>query len=127
MLERGDVVPHFEVTTANGERVRYATLWQHKNLVLISLAASTSEAVENYLSELTAGIPRFSAHNAACVITRVQVPGVPCPGVLIADRWGEVFHVRAASDVGDLPPVDELIEWLEYVEMQCPECQGEAK
>jgi hypothetical protein len=127
MLERGDLVPHFDVTTLNGDRISYATLWQHANLVLITVASSNSDAGENYLSEVTAAIPRLCARNTTCVITREQVPGVPHPGVVIADKWGEIVYVCAASDLGDLPPVEELAEWLEYVEMQCPECQGEAR
>ena len=127
MLERGDPVPHFEVTTLDGDRVSYAMLWQHRNLVLVSLDSSNTEEGENYLAAVAAGMPRLCAHNAACVMTREQVPGLPRPGVLIADKWGEIVYVRTASDPGDLPPVEELVEWLEYLQMQCPECQGEAK
>lgn len=27
LLQRGELIPHFEVTTLGGERINYATLW----------------------------------------------------------------------------------------------------
>jgi hypothetical protein len=127
MLHRGELVPHFDVTTLGGETVSYASIWQRRNLVLVTLATSDPEASRHYVSRLTARIPDFTEHATACVITRERVPGIPRSGVLVADRWGEIVHVAAVSDVGDLPAPEELLEWIEYVQSQCPECQGETK
>jgi hypothetical protein len=44
--------------------------------------------------------------------------------VLFADRWGEVVHVEATAE---LPAATALLEWLDYVERRCPECEGEAR
>ena len=60
---------------------------------------------------------------ARLVVTRETVDGVPRPGVVIADRWGEVF---AVIDDPARTDVDDLIEWLRWVQMKCPECEGEA-
>ena len=48
-------------------------------------------------------------------------------GMVIADQWGEVFFVEAGG-VGEhgRPAADEVVEWLRFVAIQCPECQGEA-
>ena len=70
---------------------------------------------------------QLTAHDTECVITREQVEGVPCPGVITADRWGEICFVAEAGTIAALPPVAELVEWLHYVQIQCPECQGEAR
>jgi hypothetical protein len=61
------------------------------------------------------------------VITPDHVDGLPSPGVVVADRWGEIQYVTDASGVDDLPSPQEIIEWLQHVQSQCPECQGEAK
>jgi hypothetical protein len=45
----------------------------------------------------------------------------------VADRWGEIAYVAAAPHVTELPTASELIEWLDYVERRCPECEGEAR
>jgi peroxiredoxin len=47
--------------------------------------------------------------------------------LLIADQWGELFLVQSGSPGShDLPSPEEVAEWLRFVAIQCPECQGEA-
>jgi hypothetical protein len=127
MLRRGDLVPHFEVKTLQGELFSYATVWQRKNLVLVTLPATEAGSPATYVPQLTAWIPEFTAHNAECVMTQDPVPGILSPGVIIADRWGEVVFVVATSAIADLPRPQELMDWLAYVQTQCPECEGEVK
>jgi peroxiredoxin len=126
VLQRGDSVPHFDLRTLDGEELSYSTIWQRRNLVLITLPASDSEPARTYASELTSRGPEFRGYGADCVITRDHIPGIQSPGALIADRWGEIAYVAATKDVAELPPVQELLEWASYVQLQCPECQGEA-
>jgi len=124
-LQRGDQVPHFQVKTLAGDVFSYSTIWQRRNLVLVTLPGAGRES--GYPSTLAARGRDFDERNAACVMTRDRVPGVPTPGAAVADRWGEIVYVVAATDVGELPPPSELLDWLEYVERRCPECEGEAK
>lgn len=125
-MKTGDRIPHFEVTALGGARVRYADLWQLKNIVLVALlpddaaSAEYASAIEDHRAELT-------QHDTACVVTFEPMPGIERPSVVIADRWGEVQFASEAARAGDLAPVDELLEWLHWVHHQCPECQGEAK
>ena len=51
MLDRGDAVPHFEVRTVGGDVFGYSTIWQQKNLVLITLSPNASDG--SYVSELS--------------------------------------------------------------------------
>jgi len=50
--------------------------------------------------------------------------GVPADraALVIADRWGVVYNAVEADTARDLPPVDEVIEWVRYLATQCPEC-----
>ena len=127
MLQRGDTVPHFEITTLTGETFSYATIWQRKNLIFVALSDQDARSTQDYITGLTARREELGGDDAACVITRDRVAGMPAPGVVIADRWGEVVYVVSAPDVGDLPAPQELIEWVEYLETRCPECEGESK
>ena len=52
--------------------------------------------------------------------------GIPAPAVLIADQWGELFVVEPAGDDHGFIEPDEVVSWLRYLAIQCPECQGEA-
>jgi uncharacterized protein len=118
-LARGDQVPHFDVGTVDGTRVRYADLWQHRNLVLVSPGAS-SEEWQRYAASLLNRAADFSAAETALVVSSDPIAGLQSPGVLVADRWGEIVHVVQAG--GAPPDPDDLLEWVDFVRMQCPEC-----
>ena len=127
MLQRGDLMPNFTVKTLHGDEFSYATIWQRRNLVLIAIPPTDSEFVRRYVSELAARGPEFAEGDADCVITRDRVQEIPSPAVLVADRWGEVVCIAAKTDVRDLPQVEDVLEWLRYVQTRCPECEGESK
>jgi hypothetical protein len=127
VLEAHDQVPHFEVTTIGGQQVRYATVWQHRALVLVCLddaPSSSSVAETEYLKGLDS-LDRSG--RTEIVVTRDAVRQVPRPGALVADQWGEIAFVRGAESVEQLPAASELSEWLQWVRMKCPECEGETK
>ena len=127
MLQRGDSVPDFEARTLEGAPFSYSTIWQHKNLVLVTIPASVSASTNAYAAEVTARLREFGDRDLECVITQDQVPRMSAPAVVVADRWGEVVFSAATSDVADLPAPQELVEWVSYVMNQCPECEGEAR
>jgi hypothetical protein len=127
MLQKGELLAHFCVSTIAGERFAYSDIWQRKNLVLVSLPHEESKGSTKYLARLAIGTSELTGDDTACLITRDSIPGVPAPGVVVADRWGEIHHVTHAARVEDLPSLHELIEWVRHVQSQCPECEGEAK
>jgi peroxiredoxin len=124
MLQAGDLVPHFTVTTFRGETFAYSDIWQRKNLVLVLLPHAESAASSKFVDQLTAQMSELTGDDSACVITRDSVSGVQSPGIVVADRWGEIHHV---ADGNTVPSPDDVIEWLRYVQHQCPECEGESR
>ena len=126
MLQPHDLVPHFEVTDLQGERFRYSSIWQRKNLVLVMLPDPESSS-PGYADHLMARVPGSNEDDTAWIVTRDSVAGLPHPGVVVADRWGEIIHVARPSEVEDLPTPDEIAEWVRYLQHRCPECEGEAK
>lgn len=131
MLQPHDLVPHFEVTDLRGERVRYSSIWQRKNLVLVMLPDPDSSA-RGSADQLMAHVPGRNEDDTAgegdtaWIVTRDSVAGLPHPGVVVADRWGEIVHVTPPSQVEDVRP-DEIAEWVRHLRYRCPECEGEAK
>ena len=121
MLQRGDSVPQFDVRTIEDRPISYSAIWQRQNLVLITLPDVQCAACAVYIAQLTAHISAFASQNSECVITR------PNPSAVVADKWGEIVYVAAASEVADLPPAQELMDWVSYLQTQCPECEGEAR
>ena len=126
-LDRGDHVPHFAVTTIEGTAVSYGTIWQLRNLVLIALPPGEVEPSAEYVAQFTARAAVFDGHQAQCVATRDSIPGVNPPAVIVADRWGEIVYAAAAPTTDELPAAEAILEWLEYVQQRCPECEGEAR
>ncbi len=76
-----------------------------------------------YASALRAHGSEFVDHATTSIVTRDAIDGLPAPGALVSDRWGEIVH--ASSDA--LPAVSDLVAWVEFIERRCPECDGEAK
>jgi hypothetical protein len=127
MLQTGDLVPHFTVTTFSGESFDYSDIWQRKNLVLVLLPHADSAATTRFVDQLTAQMSQLTSDDSACVMTRDSISGVQSPGIVVADRWGEIHHLAGGKTVDDLPGPDDVIEWLRYVQHQCPECEGESR
>ena len=127
MLQRGELVPHFAVTRLDGSCASYGDIWQRKNLLLVLLPAEESAERAEYVSQLEDRSQEVTAHETECVISAESVPDLPHPGVLIADRWGEIYFVGNGKRIADLPKIDEILEWLRFLEHQCPECEGETR
>jgi hypothetical protein len=127
MLKTGDLLPHFNVTTLDGERFAYSDIWQRKNLLLVSLSYADSAGNAEYVSQLTSQMSALTGDDIVCVVTRDNISGLPTPGVVVADRWGEIHHVAHAARIEDLTSPAGLVEWSRFIQHQCPECEGEAK
>jgi hypothetical protein len=111
-----------------GDVILYSTIWQRLNLVLATVADSEPvDALNDYATELRDRLSARVDLQTSCVITRDAVPGTARPGILVADRWGEIVLIANGAHVADLPSADDLVDWLEYVQRQCPECEGEVK
>ncbi|MGH9348292.1 MAG: hypothetical protein ACRD26_13620 [Vicinamibacterales bacterium] len=123
-LHERDQLPHFDVTTLDGRRVRYDELWQRRNLVLILTDPQKRQEATVFASQLSARQEEFGDAETAVVVTSDSVPGFRAPCVVIADRWGEIMHLEAitSGDTSPRPTVDELLDWVRFARIQCPEC-----
>jgi hypothetical protein len=127
MLVAHDRMPHFSVTSTDGRLVSYRDIWQRKHLLLVMLRDAASPGAGAYIDHLGRALEDLASTDIAAVVTTEAVDGLPLPGVAIADRWGEIVMVAEAAGVENLPDPAALVEWLRYVEHQCPECEGEAR
>jgi peroxiredoxin len=125
MLGAGDHVPHVSFRTTGGHTVSYADLWQRKNLILVSLPAEPAFA--DYAALLEQRLRPALPADTSLVISHDALAELPAPAILVADKWGEIHYENTASQPADMPDADAVLEWLTYVRMQCPECQGETE
>lgn len=49
--------------------------------------------------------------------------GRPAPALYITDRYGEVFAAYRSAAGQGLPRADEVLNWLAFINSQCPECE----
>ena len=125
VLEPGLDVPHVDLMTTAGDPVRYGDLWQHRALLLISARdAADARAFEEALRDR---VGEIDALGAKAVVSTTALEGLPHPGILIADRWGEICHVAPRPESCTTAFLDELMSWLQFVQARCPECEGEAR
>src|SRR5262245_29886000 len=117
-------VPHFEVTTVDGGRVCYRDIWQHRNLVLVIVAPDQRSAAARYAQQLAARQLYFHDAEPSVIVSTDSVSGLTPPRIVIADRWGEILQSASApgGDASQLPSVEEVLSWVGFAQIQCPEC-----
>jgi len=65
----------------------------------------------------SAGLPVLIDAAGAVVTGRLDV--------VVADEWGEIFHAtEGGGGVHDVIAADEVVEWVKFVAIQCPECEN---
>lgn len=74
-------VPHFDVTSLAGRRVRYEELWQRRNLVLVLADPREREAALSYASKLEVRADEFDKAETTVVVTTDSVRGLPATSV----------------------------------------------
>ncbi len=58
-----------------------------------------------------------------CDLGAIDSKGTDSAAVYVTDRFGEVFGVYRTAAGDRLPSVDDVLNWLEFVNAQCPECE----
>ena len=46
----------------------------------------------------------------------------PLPSLFITDRFGTLYTQHVGSKITELPDLEEVLDWLKSIQMQCPEC-----
>lgn len=117
MFEPREKVVHFLVHARGGETVDYRTIWQKAQLLLVSLDDSpASDRLTTIADDLSRRQDELVSVQSRLVVTYDAVAGAPRPGVLVADRWGEVY---ATLDASAETSADDLIDWLRFVQRKC--------
>jgi hypothetical protein len=44
--------------------------------------------------------------------------------VIVTDEWDEIYFASESEDVHGVISPDEVLEWVKFVAIQCPECEG---
>lgn len=148
-LAPGASVPPFVLQAAGGQRSGPGAVRSKYNLVLVflngrpgseqvlqSLALSYQEildeqarviavvdlpaaAVETLAGQLRLPFTLLSDEGGE-VTRRMLGPG-NTNGLCVADRYAQIFYVDTAPQPEDLPGIQSALEWLAFIQVQCPE------
>lgn len=144
-FERGRCLPDVEFVTIEGDRKRLSDFKGQKNLLVI-LTGEDGHGLPAAMATVDADIERHDGHAIAVLpaasteALRWPFDVVADPGgtvrrkfysgdsgeprltVFITDRWGEVVFACRTGRGDPAPGADDLVDWLRFVDQQCPEC-----
>lgn len=142
---RGDRVPSatmrtqpggkpFEVRPSRGPRV-FVTLHGtdcHECVEYVKEMAAAREPVEGWGADLV--VVRADVSSPADpLLAQLDLTVIEDPDhllsrdrleVIVVDEWGEVHFATNGEGVHSPLPPEEVVEWVKFVAIQCPECEG---
>ena len=77
------------------------------------------EAARETASRLVLPYPLLADEDASVAARMLGEPGA-C-ALCVADRYGEVYCMETALTPSDLPSTRSALEWLQYIQSECPE------
>ena len=138
--ERGKLLPNFALTASDGRRVQFTDFKNQRNVVLVFgpdvLLDEIARLHDRFLREeaqvvavLRAGVEqaaqRRREHGWPFLVladpdgaVHRRLGAEDGAAAYVTDRFGEVFWAAR----GELPAAAALLDWLEFVNRQCPEC-----
>ncbi len=120
-----------------------ATDGQPETAKLLSDAAGRDQDIQNEEAEVLAVLHATRDH-AVALKQRLNLPypvladsdgrlhrglgaidsqGRDSAAVFVTDRFGEVFGIYRTAGGQPLPGIADVLDWLEFVNAQCPECE----
>lgn len=127
----GRRLPDLDLPSADGKGMRILPSGRRSHLIVV-VHERRCPACEAFVRSLEAEREEIESWDGRVLAVRDperrlgDALGLETPAVVVADQWGEVHLAHAAGDEHAFPTPAELVQWLRYLAIQCPECQGEA-
>lgn len=126
MLTTGARLPSMTVRDEVTGRIFGLRVIRRESVALALLHPPGCAACDAYRRALADALAAFADWDGRAVVTTgtaevADALDVTIPAVIIADRYGQVYHVATAEDADGLLDARELEEWLRFLGTQCPE------
>jgi peroxiredoxin len=140
----------FTLPASTRQPVQLWQYLQHSNVMLFFHHGVNCAACEAFLQELAVYLDAYRQQETAMVAIGPDEPAenrqlaarlghpFPClsdptgrviaqqglapPSLIIADRWGEIWAAWLGGTNHQLPSEQDILQWLSFIEAQCPEC-----
>ena len=149
MLKVSGQVPLFVLPSADSGKTGPGALKSKYNMVLLFVDGEQSG--RDYLQTLHEIYPRILAEHARAMAvisrpaqevealakemqltfplladedgrtTRRMLGESNTNALCVADRYGQIFYLESAACIEQLPGVEAALDWLEFIQIQCPE------
>jgi hypothetical protein len=144
-LRKGDRVPRGSLKTCSevGVSVLNASRGPRVFVAVHALGCKTcieyvkqvvhmQDELSSWGGHVTVVCPECSGDSAAALAPlgvpvledRISLLAVGRLTVIIADEWDEIYFASESEDVHGVISPDEVLEWVKFVAIQCPECEG---
>src|SRR5262245_58597683 len=115
---RGQELPEIPGAASNGRQVLTSDLHGRKNTVVIFSGEQSKDSTQDLVRALSDRIGEIQDEEAEVIICEDNE--LHRAAICISDRYGEVYFSAFFSDTA--PSAESVLEWLRYIEIQCPEC-----
>lgn len=88
--------------------------------VLVVAAANAGEMGSAATSPFVMLVDRDEAFHRR--LNAVDAAGRIAPAVVITDRYREIYHIFRPTEPAWPPTAEEVVSWLVFMNIQCPEC-----
>ncbi len=146
---RGDLLPDIVLGSTDSKPVRPSDFKGRSNLILTLAGATGDELLEaiarrhrDFTEEtgLVIAVLRCSPGEAERLKRRNGWPFLvladpdgkshqrlgaerhDATATYVTDRWGEIYLARRTGHGDARPEEDDILEWLKFINLQCPEC-----
>jgi peroxiredoxin len=148
----GRLVRHFALPSTTGDIIGLSDHKQRHNMVIFLHHGPSCRKCCALLIELSQSLERFDQAEAVVLAIscdpldvlrsfatelRLQLPllsdpagqvarneNIKHPAIIVTDRFGEIWAAWSSDDTHALPSVQDVRSWLEFVELQCRECEA---
>ncbi len=92
---------------------------------IIAITSDSLENLKKLASELGIMFPMLSDKNGVVInkYTYSDDSGKhPMPSIFITDQFGALYFQEITKDEKELLSIKEVLDWINFIEKQCPEC-----
>jgi hypothetical protein len=118
----GRLLQLFALPTSRGGIARLSAYKQRNNLVVFWFHAGDCAACRALLRGLAESVNVYA--QAEAVVLGVGSQPANVPALLITDRFAEIWAAWDGGALHALPTPADIGGWLEFVELQCRECEA---
>jgi len=115
---RGQDLPEISGAASDGRKIHTSDLRGRKNTVIIFSGEPSDESSQELIRALSDRHSEIQDEEAEIIVCEDNE--LHRAAICIADRYGEVYFSAFFSDTA--PSAENVLEWLRYIEIQCPEC-----